>query len=43
MDIRDAIIQLDNLFNKDLGNRIINYINDAELRRMGVGKKVGHV
>ena len=43
MYIRDAIIQLYNLFNKDLVNRIINYINDAELKRMGVGKKVGHV
>ena len=37
MDIRDAIIEINGLFNLDLADRIVNYINYIELKPLGVG------
>ena len=37
MDIRDAIIQIDGLFNLELADRIVNYIDSAELDFLSVG------
>jgi len=37
MDIRDAIIQIDGLFNLKLADRIVNYIDSAELDFLSVG------
>jgi predicted 2-oxoglutarate/Fe(II)-dependent dioxygenase YbiX len=38
MDIRDAIIQVDGLFNKSLGDRLIQYINSIELENLTIAK-----
>jgi len=37
MDIRDAIIQIDGLFNLDLATRLIKYIDNIELQSLSVG------
>ena len=36
MDLRDAIIQIDGLFNKELADRIVNYINKSNLKNLGI-------
>ena len=36
MDIRDAIIQIDGLFNLELADRIVDYIDNAELDFLSV-------
>lgn len=38
MNITDAIVQIDNLFNKELIKRIISYINTTELKPLHVSK-----
>jgi predicted 2-oxoglutarate/Fe(II)-dependent dioxygenase YbiX len=37
MDIRDAIIQIDGLFNLELADRIVDYMDSVELNHLGVG------
>jgi Rps23 Pro-64 3,4-dihydroxylase Tpa1-like proline 4-hydroxylase len=37
VDIRDAIIQIDGLFNLELADKLVNYIDSAKLSKLGVG------
>jgi|DEB0MinimDraft_10_1074344.scaffolds.fasta_scaffold07630_6 predicted 2-oxoglutarate/Fe(II)-dependent dioxygenase YbiX len=36
MDLRDAIIQIDGLFNKNLADRIVNYLDKTNLKNLGI-------